>query len=297
MNVLVTGASGFIGSALVPRLIAAGHSVRRLGRRAPAGAGDYRWDPSAGRIDRAALTTLDAAVHLAGETIDGRWTAAKKARILRSRVDGTRMLSEALAEVEPRPRVLVTASAVGLYGDRGDEALTEESAPGDSFLAEVVKQWEAASAGAEAAGIRVVRLRFGIVLSPAGGALRRMLIPFRLGLGGRLGSGRQWLSWISLNDVLRAIEHSITDEAFAGAANAVAPNPVTNAELTRTLARVLRRPAILPVPAPILRLALGEIASELLSSVRARPARLAEAGFEFEDPELEPALRRLLDRS
>jgi uncharacterized protein (TIGR01777 family) len=296
MNLLVTGASGFIGSALVPRLTAAGHSVRRLTRRTPAGPGEYRWDPPAGTIDPDALKGLDGAVHLAGETIDGRWTAAKKARILSSRVDGTRILSDALAALEPRPRVFVCASAVGLYGDRGEEELTEASPPGDSFLAEVVKQWEAASRPAQDAGVRVVRLRFGIVLSPRGGALRRMLIPFRLGLGGRLGSGRQWVSWISLGDALRAVEHALADDALAGAANAAAPNPVKNAELTKALARVLRRPAILPVPVPVLRLVLGELAGELLASIRASPERLAETGFEFADPELEPALRRLLGR-
>jgi len=296
LNVLVTGASGFIGSALDPVLAAGGHSVRRLTRGAPSSESEFRWDPQSGAIDPQALAGIDAVVHLAGETIDGRWTAAKKERILRSRVDGTRTLSDALARLERRPRVLVTASAVGLYGDRGDDELTEQSEPGTSFLADVVKEWEGASTGAEAAGIRVVRLRFGIVLSPTGGALRRMLIPFRLGLGGRLGSGRQWMSWISLGDVLRAIEHALADDALAGAANAVAPNPVTNAELTRTLARVLRRPAILPVPAPVLRLVLGELGGELLASIRARPARLAETGFEFADPDLEPALRRLLDR-
>jgi uncharacterized protein len=297
MNVLVTGASGFIGSALAARLTAAGHSVRRLTRRTPAGPGEYRWDPQSGSVEPAALEALDAAVHLAGESIDGRWTAAKKERILRSRVDGTRTLSNALAIVDPRPSALVCASAVGFYGDRGDEELTDASPQGDSFLAEVVKEWEAASSPADEAGIRVVHLRFGIVLGPEGGALRRMLIPFRLGLGGRLGSGRQWMSWISRDDVLRAIELAIADDALIGAANAAAPNPVTNAEFTKTLAHVLRRPAILPVPAPLLRLGLGELAGELLASVRALPARLAEAGFEFADPDLEPALRRLLDRS
>jgi uncharacterized protein len=294
MNVLVTGASGFIGSALVPALTAGGHAVRRLTRGTPTDGAEYRWDPEGGAIEPAALTGVDAVVHLAGETVDGRWNAAKKDRIVRSRVDGTRTVSEALAALEPRPRVLVCASAVGLYGNRGDEWLTEESTPGQSFLAEVVRQWEAASRPAEEAGIRVVRLRFGIVLSPAGGALRRMLIPFRLGLGGRLGSGRQWMSWIALDDVVSAIEHALVTEELAGAANAVAPNPVTNAEFTKTLGRVLRRPAILPVPRPVLRAVLGEFAGELLSSVRAVPGRLPETGFEFRRPALEPALRVLL---
>jgi uncharacterized protein len=296
MNVLLTGASGFIGSALASSLASGGHTVRRLTRRPPAGEGAFAWNPRDGSIDRRALAQLDAAVHLAGETVDGRWTPAKKERILRSRVDGTRALSEALAALDPPPRVLVCASAVGFYGDRGDEELTEQSPPGHSFLAEVVKKWEAASTPAEEAGIRVVRLRFGIVLGREGGALRRMLIPFRLGLGGRLGSGRQWMSWVSIDDVVGAIQHSLVTDELAGAANAVAPNPVTNAELTKTLGRVLRRPAILPVPTPVLRIALGEFAGELVSSVRVLPRRLAEAGYEFRDPALEPALRRFLSR-
>jgi uncharacterized protein (TIGR01777 family) len=296
MNVLVTGASGFIGSVLVPILGAGGHSVRRLTRGAPSTEGEFRWDPQGGAIEPQALAGIDAAVHLAGETVDGRWTAAKKERILRSRVEGTRTLSSALAELEPRPRVLVCASAVGLYGDRGDEELTEASAPGQSFLAEVVKEWEAASRPAEEAGIRVVRLRFGIVLSPEGGALRRMLIPFRLGLGGRLGGGRQWMSWISIDDVVGAIGHALMTDELAGAANAVAPNPVTNAEFTKALGRVLGRPTILPVPAPVLRIALGEFAGELLSSVRALPRRLPETGYEFRNPELELGLRAVLGR-
>jgi uncharacterized protein (TIGR01777 family) len=294
MNVLVTGASGFIGSALVASLRAEGHEVRALTRGAPAGPSEFRWDPRSGSIEPAALEALDAAVHLAGETLDGRWTPAKKERILRSRVDGTRTLSDVLARLERQPRVLVTASAVGVYGDRGDEVLTEQSQPGSGFLAGVVEQWESASAGAEAAGVRVVRLRFGVVLAPTGGALRRLLLPFRLGLGGRLGNGRQWMSWISLDDAIRAIEHALATDALAGAANAVAPSPVTNAGLTKALARTLRRPAVLPVPAPILRLVLGEFAGDLLGSIRALPARLAKSGFEFSDPEVEPALRRML---
>jgi uncharacterized protein len=294
MNVLVTGASGFIGSALVARLTAEGHSVRRLTRRTPAGPREFRWDPQGGSIEPAALESLDAAIHLAGETVDGRWTAAKKERIRRSRVDGTRTLSNALAAVGPRPSVLVCASAVGLYGDRGDEELTEASPPGDSFLAEVVTEWEAASSPADEAGIRVVRLRFGIVLSPEGGALRRMLLPFRLGLGGRFGSGRQWMSWISLDDVVGAIGHALVTDRLTGAANAVAPSPVTNAAFTKALGRVLHRPTVLAVPAPVLRVALGEFAGELLSSVRVLQRRLAQSGYEFRHPELEPALGDLL---
>ena len=296
MNVLVTGASGFIGSALVPALTAGGHSVRRLVRGTPGGEGEYRWDPAAGRIDPDSLEGVDAAVHLAGETVAGRWTDAKKERILRSRVDGTRTLAEALADLERPPRVLVAASAIGYYGDRGDELLTEESAPGEGFLADVVKAWEGASQSAEQAGIRVVRLRFGIVLSPAGGALKTILRPFRLGLGGRVGSGRQWMSWVSIDDVVGAVGHALTHEDLAGPANTVAPNPVTNAEFTKTLARVISRPALLPAPAPALRIGLGEFAQDVLSSARVAPVRLGESGYEFRHSNLEPALRHVLGR-
>jgi uncharacterized protein len=296
MNVLVTGASGFVGSALVPALTTGGHSVRRLVRRVPAGADEYRWDPSAGDVEPAALEGLDAVVHLAGETVAGRWTDDKKERILRSRVNGTRTLSEALAGLEGRPRVLVTASAIGYYGDRGDEQLTEQSSSGDGFLAEVVREWEAASGPAEQAGIRVVRLRFGIVLSPAGGALKTMLTPFRLGVAGRLGSGRQWMSWISIDDVVGAIQHALVTDELAGVANTVAPNPVTNAEFTKTLGRVLGRPTLLPVPGAALRLALGEFSQEALSSTRVVPRRLLESGYEFRHPDLEQALRHVLGR-
>jgi uncharacterized protein len=296
MNVLVTGASGFIGSALVPALTSDGHSVRRLVRGVPAGADEYRWDPAAGDVEPAALEGPDAVVHLAGETVAGRWTDDKKERILRSRVNGTRTLSEALAGLERPPGVLVTASAIGYYGDRGDEQLTEQSSSGDGFLAEVVREWEAASRPAEEAGIRVVRLRFGIVLSPAGGALKTMLTPFRLGVAGRLGSGRQWMSWVSIDDVVGAIQHALVTGELAGVANTVAPNPVTNAEFTKTLGRVLGRPTLLPVPGAALRLALGEFSQEALSSTRVLPRRLLESGYEFRYPDLEQALRHVLGR-
>ena len=296
MIVLVTGASGFIGSALVPALTTASHTVRRLVRGAAAGGDEFRWDPVAGEIDPGALDHVDAVVHLAGESVAGRWTPSKKERILRSRVDGTGALSTALARLDQPPRVLVCASAIGYYGDRGDELLTEESGPGGGFLAEVVREWEVASLPAEEAGIRVARLRFGIVLSPAGGALRAMLRPFRLGLGGRLGSGGQWTSWVSIDDVVGAIEHALHTEDLHGAANTVAPNPVTNAELTRVLARVLRRPAPFPVPAVALKAVFGEFASDLLSSARVLPARLPETGYAFRHADLEPALRHVLGR-
>jgi uncharacterized protein len=296
MAVLVSGATGLIGSALVPALSTGGHSVRRLTRGGRSRDGDVRWDPAAGKLDASALEGLDAVVHLAGESVAGRWSDAKKDRIRRSRVDGTRLLSEALAKLERPPRVLVCASAIGFYGDRGDELVTEESAPGTDFLADVVKAWEAASRPAEEAGIRVVRLRFGIVQSPAGGALRTMLAPFRLGLGGRLGDGRQWVSWVAIDDVVGAVHHALVTDALAGAVNVVAPNAARNADLTKTLGRVLRRPAVAAVPAPAARIALGEFAESVLGGARVAPRRLTETGYEFRHPELEPALRHVLGR-
>jgi uncharacterized protein (TIGR01777 family) len=294
MNVLVTGSHGLIGSAVAETLQHDGDSVRRLVRSAPTGGSEFRWDPARGHIDERALDGLDAVVHLSGESVAGRWTASKKARIVESRVNSTRLLSEALGKLARRPRVLVVASAVGYYGDRGEETLTEASAPGSGFLADVVKQWEAASAPAEEAGIRVVRTRFGIVLSPAGGALGTMLRPFRLGLGGKIGSGRQYMSWVAIDDVAGAIQRALVDESLSGPVNVVAPNPVTNQEFTRTLGAVLHRPTVLAVPAPALRLALGEFATEVIGGARVLPARLDAAGYEFRRPRLEGALRHLL---
>src|SRR3954453_22728196 len=243
MNVAVTGASGLIGSALVADLQRDGAPIRRLTRKRPPRSGEFHWDPAGGAIEAQALHEVDAVIHLAGESVAGRWTAGKKERILRSRVDGTRTLSTAVARLERPPRVLVCASAIGY---RGDEALTEQSPPGDDFLAEVVKQWEAASEPADEAGIRVVRLRFGIVLSRAGGALRTMLVPFRLGVGGKFGTGRQWMSWVSIDDVVGAVRHAMGADGLAGAVNTVAPKPVTNAEFTKALGRRLGRPTVLP---------------------------------------------------
>jgi uncharacterized protein len=295
--VLVSGSTGLIGSALVPRLEAAGHDVRRLVRsRAQLDSGSFFWDPADGELDQSALDGVEAAVHLSGESVSGRWTAEKKRRIRESRVESTRLLARALAAANPRPRVLVNASAIGVYGDRGDEALDERSDPGSGFLADVTRDWEAATEPASAAGVRVVLLRTGIVLTPAGGALARMLTPFRLGVGGRFGSGRQYMSWISLDDHLGAITHALGAEELAGPVNSTAPNPVRNRELVATLARVLRRPALVPAPGAALRLALGEFANELLSSARVIPRRLLEIGHDFRDPELEPALRRLLGK-
>ena len=239
-----------------------------------------------------------AVVHLAGENIAaGRWTPARKAEIRRSRVDGTRNLCEVLARLPHPPKVLVSASAIGLYGDRGAEILTEESAAGTGFLAEVCREWEAAAAPAARVGIRVVNLRFGMVLSPTGGALKKMLLPFKLGMGGRIGSGEQFTSWIALDDVIGAIHHVLCEESVRGAVNAVAPEPASNADFTRTLARVLRRPTLLPLPAFAARLALGEMADALLlGGARVMPARLQASGYRFRFPDLESALRHLLGR-
>jgi hypothetical protein len=298
MRILVTGASGLIGSALVPYLTTGGHTVVRLGRSGR-GPGTITWDPATGTIDRAALEGFDAVVHLAGETVSGgRWTTEKKARIRDSRNDGTRVLVAALTGLERPPKVLVSASAIGIYGNRGGEVLREDSPPGAGFLADVCKSWEAATAPAAAHGIRVVNLRFGVVLSAAGGALATMLTPFLLGVGGPVGDGSQSLSWIALDDVLDTVLFALTTPTLAGPVNAVAPHSVTNREFATSLARVLGRPAIIPFPAAAVRLLFGEMGDELLlASTRVEPGRLAAAGFSFRYPELEPALRHLLGRT
>jgi uncharacterized protein len=288
----VTGATGLIGSALVRSIRGDGGSVRRVvrGEVAP-GSGDVRWDPGAGRIDTAGLEGVDAVVHLAGENVGERWTAEKKRRIRESRVAGTQLLARALAELASPPRVLISASAVGIYGDRGDEELDEQSATGTGFLAEVGREWEGATEAAERAGIRVVHLRLGVVLSREGGALGKLLLPFRLGVGGRVGSGRKWMSWISRTDVVHAIRFALATDGLAGAVNATAPRPATNADFTRALGRALGRPTLVPVPAAALQLAFGEMAdATLLASQRALPRRLLEAGFAFQHPDLRSAL-------
>jgi uncharacterized protein len=297
MRIAVTGASGLVGSALVPSLVAEGHEVRRLVRRAPAALDETRWDPAAGAIDAAALEGLDAVVHLAGESIaGGRWTRARKEKLRSSRVGPTRLLAETLASLKRKPSVLVSASAIGYYGERGPAWLGESEPPSDDFLGRLSVEWEAAAAPAAQAGIRVVHPRTGIVLSPTGGALAKMLLPFRLGLGGVVGSGQQYFSWIALDDVVGAVLHLLAHGDLAGGVNVVAPAPVTNAELTRTLGRVLGRPTPVPVPALGLRLALGEMADAVLASARVRPERLLATAYAFRFPELEGALRHVLAR-
>jgi len=298
MNILVTGARGLIGQALIPVLTTGGHRVVCLVRFKPRGGESLvYWDPAGGDIDAPKLEGFDAVVHLAGEPITGRWNAAKKRAIRESRVKSTRLLCETLARLASRPRVLVAASASGYYGDRGDEVLREESEAGSSFLALVCQEWEAATKAAGESGIRVVNLRFGFVLSPAGGGLAKMLPAFKMGVGGKIGSGRQYLSWIGIDDLVQIILFAATTEALHGPVNAVAPNPVTNLVLTKTLGRVLGRPAIFPMPAFVVRLAFGEMGKELLlDSTRIEPARLLAAGYQFRFPELEGALRHLLGR-
>jgi uncharacterized protein (TIGR01777 family) len=296
VKVAVTGSHGLIGSALVPALQAAGHDVVRLVRQAPA-VGEVRWDPDTGDIDAAGLQGIDAAVHLAGVGIgDRRWSEEHKGAVLDSRVKGTTLLSRTLSSLSPKPAVLVSASAIGFYGDRGDEVLTESSPPGAGFLTEVCERWEAATAPAEDAGIRVAHLRTGLVLSPAGGALKQMLLPFRLGAGGRIGSGRQWWSWITIDDEVGAILHVLADGALGGPVNLTAPNPVTNAEFTRTLGRVLGRPTLLPTPTIALKALFGGEAVEemFLGGQRVEPEKLHASGYRFGQRDLEPALRALL---
>jgi uncharacterized protein len=299
VNVAVSGASGLIGAALIASLEADGHRAIPLVRRAPRPGEDaLRWDPASGAIMPAGPSVGDAIVHLAGESLMGlRWTAEKKRRIRESRTIATRLLVQTLTRLAKPPAVLVCASGVGYYGSRGDEVLSEESRPGTGFLADLAREWEAATATAIAQGIRVVNLRLGVALSANGGALAKMLTPFRLGLGGVIGDGAQWMSWIALDDVIGAIRHALTTDALRGPLNVVAPAPVTNAEFTRTLGRALGRPTLVPLPAFAARLALGEMADEmLLTSQRAVPARLQASGYRFRYPTLEDALRAVLGR-
>ena len=295
MKILVTGASGLVGSALVPLLTTDGHEVVRLVRSAP-GSGDVPWDPDAGTLEAEALEGFDGVVHLAGENIaSGRWNAEKKRRIRESRVRGTLLLARTLAALERPPRVLVSASAIGFYGDRGDEELTEQSPAGSGFLSEVCREWEAATEAAEAKGIRVVHARLGVVLSRAGGALAKMLTPFRLGVGGVVGNGRQYMSWVTLDDTAAALGHLLATETASGPVNMAAPAPVTNREFTAVLGRVLRRPAVFPVPGFVARLMFGEMADALLlASTRVKPDNLLASGYAFRHRSLAEGLRHVL---
>ncbi len=299
MIIAVTGSTGLVGSALVTALEADGHLVRTLVRREVRDSErEIRWDPAAGTIDAAELNGLDAIVHLAGENLAAkRWNERFKQEIRDSRVLGTRLLAETLAKLPNKPDVFVSASAVGFYGDQGDAAVDETAANGGGFLADVCREWEAATQPARDAGIRVVNLRLGVVLSPDSGALAKMLTPFKLGLGGVIGSGQQVWSWIALVDLVAAIRFALENTSLAGPVNAVAPQPATNREFTKTLGAVLSRPTIFPMPAFVARLALGEMADEmLLSSIRVEPRKLLDAGFSFQQPQLDGALRNELGR-
>ncbi|MCZ6688833.1 MAG: TIGR01777 family oxidoreductase [Planctomycetota bacterium] len=297
MKVLVSGSTGFLGSALVEFLKEADHKVIRLVRTEPdEGKDEIGWDPAAGRLDKASVEGMDAVVHLSGENLAaGRWTAESKERIRESRIRSTRLLSETLAGLEKPPGVLLTGSAVGYYGDRGEEILREDSGPGKGFLAELGVDWEKATGPAKDKGIRVVPIRTGVVLDPAGGAMAKMLLPFKLGVGGRIGPGTQYMSWISLPDWVAAIQHILLNDKIEGPVNLVAPNPVTNLEFTKAFGKAIFRPTIFPMPAFVARLAFGEMADEaLLASTRVEPGRLLDSGFEFQHPQVDAALRAVL---
>jgi len=294
MRVAVTGASGLIGSALVPALRAAGHDVLCLVRREPDSADEAAWDPTAGTIDEGALAGVGAIVNLAGVDIGQRWTHETRQRIRDSRVDGTRLLAETVSRLDPRPALLL-ASAVGYYGQRGDEELTEESAAGEGFLADVVREWEAAADPARAAGARVMHFRQGLVLAKDGGALKRMLLPFRLGVGGRIGSGSQWWSWVSLDDVVAAYLHAL-EQPLEGVYNLAAPGLVRNRDFVDALGRALHRPTAFPLPGFAVKLAFGEMGEEmLLGGQRVVPERLTETGFAFAHPDVRGALEHVLE--
>jgi uncharacterized protein (TIGR01777 family) len=295
MKVLIAGASGLVGSALIPALEAEGANVTRLVRTS-AGAGEIEWHPNNDQIDTAKLEGFDAIINLAGENIAaGRWSDDQKRKIHDSRVNGTHLLSEAIAKLKQKPKVFLCASATGFYGDRGDEMLDEQSDSGGGFLAGVCREWELATAPAIAAGVRTVNLRFGPILAREGGMLAKLLTPFKMGMGGRVGSGKQYISWVAIDDVVAAIMLALKDESIRGPLNIVSPHPVTNEEFTKTLGHVLSRPTALAMPAFAVRLAFGEMADEmLLASQRVLPKRLSDASYVFKYPQLEGALRRHL---
>lgn len=296
MRILVSGSRGLVGSNLVPLLRQNGHEVVRLVRSFPQ-PGDILWNPEKGELNAEDLEGLDAVVHLAGDNIaSGRWTTEKKNAIRTSRVDGTKLLCDTLASLKKRPEVIISASAIGYYGDRASEILTEKSKAGTGFLADVCRDWEAATVSAQAAGIRVALLRIGVVLSREGGALTKMLPPFRAGVGGKLGSGKQYLSWISIDDLCSIILHTIKHHELNGPVNAVSPNPVTNEEFTSALGATLKRPTIFPVPEFAAHLLLGEMADELLlSSALVKPEKLVESGYQFSNPQIQQALKCILN--
>ncbi len=299
MKILVTGSTGLVGSALLPLLSKRGEQVFRLVRTSsPANKNEISWDPESQKMDLKALEGMEAVVHLAGENIaSGRWTEEKKTKIRKSRVQGTSFLAGALAQLSMPPKVFVTASAVGYYGNRASEILNERSSSGEGFLAEVCREWEEAALPATQKGIRVVHLRFGMILTPSGGALAKMLPPFKMGAGGYLGKGTQYMSWVSIDDVVHIVAHVIKKETLQGPVNVVSPHPVTNKDFTKILGRVLSRPTLFPMPEAVIKLAFGEMAKELLlASTRVEPAALAASGYSFQHPDLELALRSLLGK-
>ena len=296
MRILISGSHGLVGSALLKDLAAGNHEVFRLVRHAPSSPDEIEWSPDRYSIALSRIEGFDAVYHLAGESIaSGRWTDAKKKKIRESRTKGTKLLSDALANLTQPPKTLICASAIGYYGNRGDELLTETSAPGNDFLAEVCFEWEQATDHARAKGLRVVNTRFGIILDKYGGALAKMLTPFRMGVGGRIGDGKQWMSWIALADVIAALQFVLASDAMSGPINFVAPNPVRNAEFTKALGRALSRPTLFPIPAFGVRLVFGEMADALLlTSQRVEPSQLQSASFNFRYPQLSAALDAVL---
>jgi uncharacterized protein len=298
MKILISGSHGLVGTALIKALETEGHEIFRLVRHYPSSEAEIEWSPDRYSIQLARIEGFDAVVNLAGESIaEGRWTDEKKRRIRESRVKGTKLLGDALANLTNRPSTFICASAIGYYGNRGDETLTESSAPGDDFLAEVCVEWEKATALATEKGIRVVNARFGVILDAHGGALAKMLPPFRMGIGGKIGSGKQWMSWIALEDVVGALKFVLANETLSGPVNFVAPNPVTNAEFTNTLGKALSRPTLFPIPAFGVRLLFGEMADALLlSSQRVEPQRLKATGYEFQYSQLQTVLSHALQK-
>lgn len=306
MRILISGSTGLVGTALVEKLSREGHTVTRLVRRGTSGTGNadgaytpgVAWDPVAGYFDAASAEGADALVHLAGASIaGGRWNAARKELLRTSRIDATRHLIAALAKLQRPPRAILAASAVGFYGDRGDEILSEASGPGNDFLAGLCREWEAETARAAEFGARVVNLRFGIILAKHGGALPQMAMPIKLGVGGRLGNGRQWMSWVTLEETVRIVEFALANAGLAGPVNVVAPNPARNSEFTKVLAKTLHRPALFPAPGFALRLALGEMADALLlSGQKVVPSKLVNSGYSFVQPNLAEALADVFQR-